>query len=631
MSTKIDFDSSDSLKLFRAAYDTADEHQGPRDEQCERDYQNFHAYLDMTTRNPDRSNIAIPKIFSVIMTKSPREIKAAIGRRPYIPFDAKRDEFKEIAGLQSDMLDQLLYIGGFANQFSIADMIKVTYGTAFMEALPYFEDDVQRGMVPQTIMTPMGPQVVGWAIQNIPVKRFRLQVKTYAPWEVKVDPFATDLETPGGCRYVVKVRIASKREIKRLAEAGAYGDKFDIDRLDATEAEYGEELSKHRGLTILQNMGIPDVGGDGDIGVLYRYESPERYIDIWNDRVVLRDSLDSGHPFDRMDGGHGLINLSRMVHNIDPHTQAQFWGNGEVKINELQCDLLNDILNNTMDNANFLNMGKTYYANSIGVSPEQLVHAMGNKIPVDLRDGQKIQDVIYEDRGDPLPGDFYNLREVVERYIDITGNTMPVMRSEASGSDTTLGEVSILKEAGDSREELNVRLLEDPFLKDFGHKCLCHMDQFARTDDKVEFMGEEAAQMMLMLNPRDLPGGYNFTFDGSDRVVNQVIKQRNLMNLSQHVEANPFTKPREWARVLFEAHDLADEVDNVFMTEDEAAMLAAGQRQLARQDAEEEMVRGAAGGAMGGGGRLAGPQSPSSAKQATENGEQRSQGAQGFG
>lgn len=628
MSTNIDFDSKDGLKLFRAAYQTAYDDQSPRDQQYERDYQNFHAFLDMTNRNPDRSNIAIPKIFSVIMTKAPREIKAAIGRRPYIPFDAKRDEYKDAAKKQAQMLDQLLYIGGFPMRFATGGMIKMTYGTSFMEALPYFEDDVQRGLVPQTVDTPNGPAIVGWAIQNVPVKRLRFQLTTYAPWEIKVDPYATDLETPGGCRYIIKVRIASKREIKRIAESGGYGSKFDLGVLDAQGADYGSELLNHTGLNMLRNMGLPDTGGDGDIGVLFRYESPERYIDVWNDNVVLRDSLDGGHPFDKMAGGHGLINLSRMVHNIDPHTQSQFWGNGEVKINELQCDLLNDILNNSMDNANFLNMGKTYYAESTGVSPDMLVHAMGNKIPVKLVDGQRIQDVIYEDRGESLPSDFYNLRDVVERYIDVTANHLAPNNGESPKGDATLGEISLLKEAGDSREELNVKLLEDPFLKDFGHKCLCHMDQFARTEDKIEFMGEEAAQMMLMLNPRDLPGGYNFTFNGSDRVVNQIIKQRNLMDLSAHIENNPYVKPREWVRVLFEAYDLGDEVDKVLLTDEDAAMLAVGQRQLDRQDAEARMATSGPS-SSGGGSSL--PQDFSMARQATDNGRQLTQDAKGMG
>ena len=109
------------------------------------------------------------------------------------------------------------------------------------------------------------------------------------------------------------------------------------------------------------------------------------------------------------------------------------------------------------------------------------------------------------------------------------------------------------------------------------------MDQWARNQDRIELLGAEDNQRLIhlaiqaqagLLNPGDLPGGFDFMFEGSDRVLNQVIRQRNLMNLDKRVGESVWTKQREWLKVLFESHDLSDDFETVIQTEEEmAAML----------------------------------------------------------
>ncbi len=582
---RLDFDASGedaALKLFRETFDISKDHQDGRDEQCERDYQLFHAFLDMRNRDPGRSNVSIPKMFSLVMTKAPKEIKAAIGRRPYIPFEAEREEFKEYSDLQSQMLDQLLYLGGFFNEFVVADMIKTLYGTAFMESVPYYKKVVERAVVPDVVELFDGPVQVGMKVVEQEAVRLRFKLRTYAPWEIKVDPYATDLENPDGCRWLVKIMIASKREIKKLAKQGAYGPKFDAGRLDDNPDDFGQSTTDHRGLQILSNMGLPEATPDGDIGVLFRYESPDRYIDVWNDNVVLRDV---DNPYSIAEGGHGLINLSRLPHNIDPHTQNRFWGNGEGKINEIMSSLMNDLINITLDNHNMANMGKTFYAMDMGMSPEKLVHQIGNKIGIKLPTGMRIDDVVKESWGNGLPADHYNLQQMAEDWVDMTSGSHEVARGEESTGQRTLGEVAMLKESGDSRQELNVRLIEAPFLTDLGHKNLSHIQQWAQPEDISEILGDEAAQMMMLMHPQDLPGSFNFVFTGSDRVVNQLIKQQNLATVSEALANNPYTKLRGLAEVQLETHDLGDKIDDLLISEEEKQFM---DQQAAEQEMQEQ-------------------------------------------
>jgi len=431
------------------------------------------------------------------------------------------------------------------------------------------------------------PQIVGHHIEEREVWRLQFQITPYAIWEVKVDPFATGLERPGQCRYVVKIQLVSKRELKKMIAKRTDG-KFDVDKLDAVEADY-TEVTKHRGLEVLRNMGIPDPRADGDMGVLFRFESEERYIDIWNDRVIIRDEV---NPYIEVPGtqprrrGHGLINLSRIIHGIDPHTQTRFWGCGEAKIAEVLFDLLNDNLNLTMDNANHMNQGMTYALKTGGLSKEQLVHAAGNKILIDPLPGLNlgVRDYIMESFGGNLPRDFYELRQVFNEYIDLALNNQPVMYGKQDRGDKTLGEVSMLREAGDTVLEQNVKDVERPFLADFASKCLGHIEQFAKPDDVVDMIGEEDAAKLLFLHPKDIPGGFDYMLKGSETIVNQLIKQRHIVGLSPLITESPYLKRRNWDQELLDTHDI--ESDEMLWTEEEMAQM---QQQQAQQESEKKV------------------------------------------
>ena len=562
-SSPIDFDG-EPLKLFRNAFDAADEHQDVRDQQYERDYQNYHAFLDMSLRNPDRSNVTIPKIRSLVNTKAPGEIKAAVGSRPYIPFTARRPDFEEFAEGQSKVLDHQLEMGRFYSEFVLADIMNILYGTAFMEAVPYFKAETRRIPMPIIAQTPFGPEIVDYQVQTIPLQLLRLKIRAWAPWELKVDPIARGLEEAEDCRYVIKIQITSKRAIRDLAEQGAYPG-LDLDELDASGA--GEDLTDNKGLAILENMGIPAPKDDSDIAVLFRYESAGRYIDIIDDRLVLRDVP---NPYPKMAGGHNLINLSKMVHDVDPHTMAAFWGNGEGKANEILQALLNDLYNIAIDNHNFANQGMTYFAKGRGVVPAQLIHSVGNKVGFTIPDNMRIGDVVQDSFGQPLPADHYILMQRTEDNMDLTAQSGNVMRGEEAPGDRTLGEISLLRQAGDARQELNIRNIED-FLADFGRKCLSHLDQFSRSIDREEVLGKEEAMRLIMLNPRDLPGGYDFAFKGSDRVINQIIRQRSLTELDKRLTGSPYLKEGEWLHVLMDSHDLSEEAELVLKTDEEVS------------------------------------------------------------
>ncbi|MHC4464599.1 MAG: hypothetical protein ACYS30_24685, partial [Planctomycetota bacterium] len=447
-------------------------------------------------------------------------------------------------------------------------------------------------IVPETIPAADGSEVVlGYHIEEIPFKRLHFQITPYAIWEVKNDPFATNLENRQGSRFQVKLQIVSKRELKRLALMGAYGEGFDVAALDEKMPDY-TQVSEHRGLQILQNMGIPEPEADGDIGVLFRYESPDRYIDVWNDQAVVRDV---SNPYKEVAGtypvrrGHGLINTSRMIHNIDPHTQTRFYGQGEGKISEPLTTALNDHIGLTFDNANFTNQSMTFAMDDGRLKKEDLVHRVGNKILMRPIPGvNSIRDMIMIAEGGKISPDFYALRAVLEDYINTTHRSFGQDIGKPAEGRHTLGEIVMLDQAGDAGDEMSVSLIEDPFLTDVGTKCLAHMEQFAKSDDWADLVGEEEASELIVAHPRDLPGRFDFGFQGSDKVMNLLIQQRNLREIYEPLVASPYAKRRQLDSLLLSKHDMADEIDDLLYTEEEAAAL---QQQQLEQEMQMESVK----------------------------------------
>ncbi len=572
----LDFDAtgkSGALDLVRSAYEQSRTHQQPRNNQSKRNYELYSGFIPAKYRDPDRANVFIPKIRSIVETLAPREIKALFSIRPYMPIETKRKEFRETARIQSEMLDEYMDKANLFEKAVVAAKIKILDGNAFLEPLPYFKMITEKRIVPQTIL---GVPTGEFATMEFKVPRLRFKINVFAPWEVYVDPLAVGLENEGDCRYLVKFQLVSKRQIIKLAEKGAYPG-FDIEEFEKRK-NAGAEKHSHWGLSMLTDIGLGASGFDEDVMTLLRYESEERYIDVLDGQWVLRDVP---NPFK-----HGLINLARWPHSVDPHTQNRFWAQGEAKPNEILQQMLNDTENMTLNNHMMTNQLMIYYRKGVVDDANSLVRVPGNRVELDVSNDRPISDSIFESSGQGLPSDHYKIPDRLDRWMDITSGVFDPTRGQPSTGDRTATESAILKETGDIRHELHIRMGEMVCFKDFASKCLYHIDQYSTPDDIVEIVGLEDAIKMIALNPADLPGGYNFSFKGSDRLANQLIRQRNLKELAQIALQVPNVLPGAYMTKLFEAHNFNDDEIREMIIPDE--IMIPLQAQAAEQERRDE-------------------------------------------
>ena len=570
----LDFDG-DPISLVEAAFTEAREQQSPRNVKNTRFYKKYRGYIDMTGRNPDMSNMFIPKLFSLIESKVPRDIRALYSVRPYIPISAKRPEYQdEVDRPLEEYLDDLLYRASAFESLVSNDKIKVLFGTSFLEPLPYSE-----------IVTEKRPIIQGGVrvgVEEIEVERLRLRVRDWAPWEIFADPFATNLTDPKACRYLIKLQITDRRQIVKLAEGGRYPN-LDLDKLMGGGSNTaGGNMADHWGLTMLKELGLTYQNSEGDMGILMRFESPERYIDLWNGRMILSDG---DNPWD-----HGLINLAKFNHITDPHTQNRFWGIGEAETIEPLCDSLNDTWDMTMDAHHYINQPMVVHDEKI--SGDALVRVPGNRIAINRGGSQEpIDHFIKEFPGGGLPPDHYTIAQRLEDYIDLTSHEHEPRRGEVTPGDETLGEISILKEAGDTTQELNVRLSEAG-LAAFANLCFYHIAQFATPDDFAEVLGIETAQRMEYASPFDIPGGFNFQFKGSDKVANELIKQRNWKELTPLLLQIPNVLPgRLAAKVLDVFGENTADIEDMIIPDEVMMQMQQEQATQQQEDGERDYQR----------------------------------------
>jgi hypothetical protein len=348
--------------------------------------------------------------------------------------------------------------------------------------------------------------------------------------------------------------MVSAREIKRLAEEeGAYPD-LDLDKL--LWSGNNQAAEKTKGITILREFGLNLPQGDDDMGLIIRYESPDRYIDTWNDVVTLRD-IDNPHE-------DGLINLACIKHCDDPHTQNRIWGIGEAKPNEVFQAMLSDYWNSIFRREAVAGEPVIFYRPSEGVDVEDWTMATGNRIPVSGDPSKPITSDFYIHGGVPMPAEAFRLIQMIERNMDLVSGSFAPDRAEPLPGSTTATESTILREAGSERPEASIRLAEQSFLRAIGERAASRIEQFADFDDIAEIIGPQRASLVFTANPAYIPGGYTITFKGSNRVSNFLIKQRNQKELMpiliQMFDGGQFAM----ANMLMQTHDFtAEEIQEI--------------------------------------------------------------------
>lgn len=567
MARQLNFDDKDGAKVVRNAFDFSYEMQEQRNYQFQSDYLAYRSFVDMTDKDPSRAHLYVPKTWALVETKAPKILKSIFAVHPWVPIVTNRKDYQDVAGVHEEILDHLLADGDFRVHASQAIKATIGFGTSFFEVTPYYKTDYEEVVQPVVVQG----QLVDFYVQRQPVQRFCLKFKAYAPWEVYVDPFATNLESLDGCRYVIKFQMVSKRSILALMQEGVY-NQIDPKELDGARyySQYKNPTFEY-GYRMLDRMGLIEPHVDSDMGLLMRYESPERYIDVWNGHAVLRDVP---NPF-----LHGGINLNRIIHVQDINAQNPFWGIGEIQVVNVLQNLLNSLTTMTVNKHNLISQPQIFIDKSaVDGDLRGMKWNQGGRHQVKL-DGRSIDQVIKVTSGEQLPADHYMLPQTTERWMDVASGQYQNDRGERMAGDATATEVATVKQASSERTEAAVNMIESTFMAPFAKICMSHIKQFMRFQDAANMVGAERAILWTMSNPMDMPSVFNFGFKGSDRVADQAVRHQKLTQAVQLLAANP-TVRQDWLATKY-LEELAifnsQEINDGVITLEEMGMMMAAQ------------------------------------------------------
>lgn len=579
----LDFDAKGeekTRKFLQEFFDAAKHAQQQKHEEFMRAHAIFRNQMDMVGRDPNRANIFVPKAYALIQTIVPHYVDAIFGVRPYIPVRLTNNALADVGNAMTDLLDAYLEEGDFFVHFTQLINYVLPYGTGFIEGYPDYVTREVRSLKPINVMLPDGTEAqVGMEPVTESKTFFKLGIRAYAPWQIYKDPNAKSMDDARG---IIKFRgLVSKRQMRAMSKRGAFPD-FDWDKLDR-EAEGNDMVLAENDdwcKKIARDMGIPMPKHDDDLGIWLSYESPERYIDIWNLWTVMRDIP---NPYK-----HGKINLSRVINTFDTNPETSWYGIGEIKPIEQLVHALNENWNQTFNNHNMQNEGIIFYEED-ALSVDQLVMIAGNRIPVDPGPQRSIEDVIYERKTPPLSPDHYKIPSVVESMIDETSGIHDITRGETPGTDQTAREAILRTKAGESRMRLKIKIGEQMGLRDAGLKWLSIIDQFAGPDDIVDKIGLERAMLLPTVNPMAIDGGFSFNFAGSDRLAQQQVQRQDAKDVFQLAAGNPSVRQDMLADWLFKKFDIPDAERRKMVIPDEVVQQM--QMLMAAQQAQTESTR----------------------------------------
>ena len=514
------------IEFVRAFFEQSREAQKSKHQEFQRVYEMYKLVKDMTSRDKYRSNIYVPILYWIVETIMPAYTDAILGVRPYIPIEANQKRNSAASDAQTQLLDTYLDESDWREEALRWIKYVILYGTAGIEATPDFETKRIIEMVPRIGINIDGqPQLLG--MDRVPKmqKLFKLNIRAFAPWQIFGDP--TNSRSLEKSRGIIKFRgMVSRRQLKKMIERSPLGfEKVDFDKLDSRMDELSKDDWSKR---MAQDIGVSMPANEDDEGVWLSYESEGRYIDLWNFGVVLRD-IDN--PYSISDGGHGGINLTEVINNIDPN-DYQRYGIGEGRPVENLAHAVNENWDQTFDNHNMNQHGVTFY-DPDAVSVDQLIMIAGNRIPVNKGPGETFEDVIYERPQRSLPSDHYNLPAILERMVDQTAGLSPGGFSGDSGQKIETAREAILVNRGkDARMKLKIQMGEMGLAR-FARKVIGHIEQFTTPDDIVAKLGIEVASALPSVNPDQLDGGFTYAMKGSARMADALIKRQDAKDLIQ--------------------------------------------------------------------------------------------------
>jgi len=444
-----------------------------------------------------------------------------MGSRPYLPYRSNKREYSDWASAIEDLSD--FYCdesrGKFFLSMERALRYAVPHGIAYVE--PRYE------FMPYSI-SQRNPQkdkfgrVVGFDIFETTEIKEGMRFVVHHPSAVRPHPYGMSLsEKPN----IVIVELVAVKDIERLLEQGTYTlpDGYDTDDLRkrmSPDSELVKELQ-------YEKSGFsPDI--QGDVGLLMRYYSDNRWVHLWNGAVPLLNSENRNrNMFAWQKPISAIRNMSHIGANV-------WWPIGMYQRGRDLAEWGDKIASRYFQDV-LMSSAQMVFYNPDLVFREDLVAEPGNRIPVEGGDFDRAFRRM--DVADPHK-ELFELYDLTSRSLDEVQGLYDYQRGSTPARKETATTTTALQTAGNTRLESAVLYVEQTGFADLAYLTAKMLDANVTRGAADDILGFERTNDIPSFDPDQIPGGWSVHFEGSDRV------QRKAQKTETYIETYNFLRDR---------------------------------------------------------------------------------------
>lgn len=522
----------------------------------------INAYLGKgDTTIPGGVNVKLNRLRPDIATIHSRHMKFLLGQTPYMPLEARRPEFAQLAQGVETVVNDLAIDGAYYETRSTMFQMMLGLGHAYSEARwgAWVENINEREPVVDEVLG----VIKGYDRVLNPKVTEGLHYIARGPWEVLPHPHGNTLfEKPS----IVVKELLHYSEIEKMLDMGTFRLPDDVKSEELRKApnfhggeEWADQWRRDRGI-------MSDNAAEG-IGVFCRYyanPTPDfpggRWIYAWNYQVPLLhdENMNTNMRLDQKP-----LTAYRDVTHIGPD---RFFGQGLWEQTRDKIWLIDDMRSFYFNELLLRLQGWLLYDPEL-VDRQNLDAQYGNRIPI--KQAGRMADAIHEVPRQPIEVDLLGAAGELDADLDNQLGTFYPQTGEPAPRKETFGTTQLIAQAGDTRMEAKTRLVElTSFQEEATYSAKLVSANITQTQ-LGEMLGEEKAEMMLSMDPASIPGGVRWKFQGSASITRKAQQDQmlidwwNLAGGDPSLQA-PHIPKRKLAKATGRFTD--DEIDQMYPT-----------------------------------------------------------------
>jgi len=475
-------------------------------------------YVDDSEKAVVKMNALLPTLEHTL----PIVVSALLPGRPYMPLGARREKdpvASKIAKLKTRLVDATLGASNFYAAFTEWARLAAVYNSAFIE--PEWSAWMTNVSQMYVDVDPVTGQVRD--VQRIRGQEMRdeLRFKVHEPWALLCHPAGQTLDAKP---WIAIREIVPYDEIERRLDEKDSGwklpDDMTLSDLKTGPMRLGQERMTDQWR---RDLGVFSQEARNDVAVLVRYYSAKRWVTVVNYMAAV------------VDGPNGNVNMPlrqkpvvqfRWHESVGPD---RFWGVSEWERIQDVATLDDTMMSIYVDHALANNSSALLYNENL-VDRESLSGEYGAEIRVRNYTG-RLEDAFQYLVRPPLDRSFLDLHSIMEREKQDRMSFQDIQRGVAPSPRQTADATRTLSANAGRPAGFLAKYHETTTMAELTYLTCKVVSANMSPVQMMDYGGLSFNEMLAVIDadPENIPGGFKYEFDGSDRLSRRAERYERLM------------------------------------------------------------------------------------------------------